>query len=404
MRTSGVHVAQLTESSLLEVDRDFGYDDLGEMAPLLAEMRAAGPASWVRFIGERALHLNTYELVQAAFRDETAIPGERYYSLTQQPVMGRTVQSMPGGGEEHKVARALQSPFFRQRLMPGYVQPIFDPIANDLIDAFIDDGEADLVPQFTKLYPMRVIMRILDLPEIPGVDWPYLAWQMIQYTYDLEASKQAIATFDVHVGPLIEERKSKPGEDLISALVTTEVDGEKMDDAAIYAFARLMFPAGSDTTYLGLGCTLTALFNHPDAMEQVRQDPSEARWAIEEGMRWRAGVAHLTRRTTDDIEWHGLSIPADTVVLPSVQAANHDPAVFSDPDQFILSRHPQNVLTFGFAAHYCLGVHFARAEMEVALNTLLARLPNLRMQDGQPLPEVRGALLRGPESLKVTWG
>jgi cytochrome P450 len=165
-----------------------------------------------------------------------------------------------------------------------------------------------------------------------------------------------------------------------------------------------MFPAGSDTTYLGMGCVLTALLNHPEAIEQVRRDPGEARWAIEEGMRWRAGVAHLPRRTTHAVEWRGLSIPEDTVVLLSVQAANHDPAVFPDPERFDLARHPQNALTFGLAAHYCLGVHFARAEMEVALNTLLARLPNLRMQDGEPLPEVRGALLRGPETLKVTWG
>ncbi len=383
---------------------DFGTDDLVDLPDLVAGMRAAEPASWVKFIGERALHLNTYELVSAGFREEGSIPGHIFYRETQQPVMGPTVQSL--FGEPHRLARALQAPFFRQRLMPGYIEPIFAPVANELIDEFVDRGQADLVHEFTKQYPMRVIMRLLELPRTADVDWAQLAWDMIQAAYDLDQAVRAIAEFDRHVGPIIEERRRHPGADLISALVSAEVEGQRMSDDDVFSFVRLMFPAGSDTTLLGLGNILAALLTHPEAMARTLADPAtESRWAIEEGLRWQPSVAHLPRRTgAEDIEWHGMSIPAGTAVLLSVMGANRDPATFADPDLFDIARRPQGTMTFGLAAHHCLGIHFARAEMDLALRTLLDRLPNLRLADGPESAQVHGALLRGPERLSVTFG
>jgi cytochrome P450 len=397
-------VTSILDSDQLGVeDIDFALDDLGDLAALTARMRAEGPATWVRFIGEPALHLNTYELVDAAFRDEQHVPGWLFSKEVQEPYLGRTVMSL--GGDDHRVARSLQSPFFRQRLMPTYVTPLFEPVANALIDEFVAQGEADLVPGFTQLYPMRVIMRILDLPETPGVDWAGLAWAMIRYAYDPESGARALVEFDRLVEPVIHERRRNPGQDLISALVTAEIDGDTMTDTDVLSFVRLMFPAGSDTTYLGMGNILTALLTHPDAMAQLRADPEgETRWAIEEGLRWQPSVAHLTRRTLDEMDWHGLHLPARTSLLLSVMAANHDPAVFPDPDTFDLGRRPTSTITFGLAAHHCLGIHFARAEMDVALRTLLARLPDLRLQDPSDPPEIHGALLRGPDQLRVRFG
>jgi cytochrome P450 len=347
--------------------------------------------------------LNTYELVNAGFRDESSIPGHIYYLETQKPIMGPTVQSLHG--DEHRVARSLQAPFFRQRLMPDYVAPVFAPVANELIDQFVERGEADLMSEFTKHYPMRVIMKVLDLDPSGDVDWARLAWDMIQGAYDPELAVRAIAEFDHHVVPLLEERRRRPGSDLISALIGSEVDGERMDEADVLSFVRLMFPAGTDTTYLGMGNVLLALLTHPDAMAQTLANPvTEARWAIEEALRWQPSVAHLPRRTSEAVEWRGLSIPARTPVLLSVMGANRDPAVFADPDRFDLGRRPTSTMTFGLAAHHCLGIHFARAEMDVALRTVLERLPNLRLSEDRPQPVVHGALLRGPEELRVTFG
>lgn len=382
---------------------DFGFDDIVDLAALVARMRATEPASWVRFIGEPALHLNTYELVNAGFREEASIPGHIYYLETQAPVMGPTVQSLHG--DEHRIARSLQAPFFRQRLMPDYIAPVFSPVANELIDGFVERGEADLMSEFTKHYPMRVIMKVLDLDRSGGVDWAQLAWDMIQGAYDPELAVRAIAEFDKQVVPLLEARRRKPGTDLISALLSAEVDGERMDESDVLSFVRLMFPAGTDTTYLGMGNILLALLTHPEAMAALRADPAgEARWAIEEALRWQPSVAHLPRRTREAAEWRGLSIPAGTPILLSVMGANRDPSVYADPDRFDPGRRPQGTMTFGLAAHHCLGIHFARAEMEVALRTLLERLPNLRLDEDHPAPVIHGALLRGPQELRVRFG
>ncbi|MGE0307223.1 MAG: cytochrome P450, partial [Acidimicrobiia bacterium] len=286
---------------------DFGLDDLPNLHEIVAAMQAKEPATWVKFVGEPALHLNSYEIVKAGFREEEAVPGHVYYLETQAPVMGKTVQSLTG--DEHRIARGLQMPFFRQRLMPDYFAPVFEPVANELIDEFVERGSADLVSEFTKQYPMRVIMKVLDLDPTNGVNWAQLAWDMIQGAYDPELSIRAIAEFDRNVKPLLDERLANPGSDLISALLTVEVDGDRLSYQDVLSFVRLMFPAGSDTTLLGMGNTLLALMTHPDAMAAVRADPSgEARWIIEEALRHQPSVAYLPRRThraTPD--WHGLS-------------------------------------------------------------------------------------------------
>jgi cytochrome P450 len=399
-----MYMAYAAKSIEIDEDIDFGTADLVGMAERVARMRTEKPASWVRFVGMPALHLNTYELVSAGFREEASIPGHLFSKETMEPVMGRTVMTLSGG--EHRMARALQSPFFRQKLLPEYVMSLFEPVARELIDQFADRGEADLVAEFTKQYPMRVIMRLLDLEATPGVNWSQLAWDMIQFAYDLDRGVAAIAEFDHHVAPIIEERRRHPGSDLISALVTAEVDGERMSDADVFAFVRLMFPAGSDTTLLGLGNVLLALLTHPEALSQVIADPDgEATWAIEEALRVHPSVSYLPRRIgPENLEWHGLSIPGGSMVLLGIMAANRDPSEFRDPDRFDLQRRPKGVMTWGFAAHHCLGMHFALAEMDYALRALLQRLPNLRLAQGHPAPTIHGALLQGPERLDVTFG
>src|SRR6185437_12273066 len=102
-------------------------------------------------------------------------------------------------------------------------------------------------------YPMRVIMRILDLETSSDVDWGQLAWEMIRSAFDPEVAAAAIAEFDRRIGPVLEERRRHPGTDLISALLTTEIDGDRLSDEDVFSFVRLMFPAGSDTTFIGLG-------------------------------------------------------------------------------------------------------------------------------------------------------
>ena len=183
-----------------------------------------------------------------------------------------------------------------------------------------------------------------------------------------------------------------------------EVDGVRLTDTEIFAFLKLLFPAGADTTYLGLGSTIYGLLTHPTELAKIVADPAgRAAAAADEGVRWNPPVPLLPRRNRHDVVWHGVEIPAGTALLFGIGAANRDPAVFADPDRFDIDRRITNTLTFGFGVHYCLGVHLARTEMAIALRILFERLPRLRLVDDADV-RITGAfiqLLRGPNRLPV---
>ena len=387
----------------LDFDVDLALDDVPDLPALLHEIRSTHPAAWVRCFGERALLFCSHDLVEAAFRDEETFPSAAFYSAVTTEVMGRNIQSMYG--TEHRVKRALLSPTFRPRLMPGLVEPLLEPLAHELVDRMVArGGQADLVADFTRIYPFRIILRMLGLP--PHAEQEVQRWAIgildIQQHY--EQALQCAEEFTDFVKPILDERRTAPGDDLLSALATAEVEGERLTDEEIMAFLKLLFPAGADTTYLNLGSTLYALLTHRDQLDYVRADPSiRCRLAAEEGLRWYPAVPLLPRRNPRDVVWKGISIPADTPLVFGVLGANRDPAVFDDPDSFNVERQASNGLTFGQGVHFCLGAHLARAELDAALRIILERLPNLRLVEDSDV-RITGSfvqLLQGPNRLPV---
>jgi cytochrome P450 len=389
----------------LDTEIDVILDDLPDVAGTLHELRDRKPAMWGRGFGQPALLLLSHELVNAAFKDEDVFPSAEFYGNTVTDVLGRNLQCMYG--DEHRVNRALVSPAFRQRLMPEIIPPLLEPVAHELIDRFEGSGEADLVADFTSRYPFIVITRLLGLPRHSEADIKRWAMGMldIQNRYDnaLECSR----AFMDFVDPILRERRENPGDDLISTLATAEEDGRRLTDEEIYNFLRLLFPAGADTTYLGLGSTLYSLLTNPDQLGYVREDLGErCRWAGEEAIRLDPPTAWIPRINPRDVVWHGIEIPAGAPMFLGVMAANRDPAVFPDPDRFDVARHPTSVMTFGFGVHFCLGAHLARAEIDVALRVILERLPNLRLRETEGV-RITGTihhLLRGPNRLPVAFG
>lgn len=390
-----------TAPTTLDVDFDVMLDDLPDVPATLHVLRGRRPVVWARAFGEPALLLLSHAVVNAAFRDEDTFPSAEYYGRVVTDVLGRNLQCM--FGEEHRVNRALVSPAFRQRLMPGLIGPLLEPVAHELIDRFASKGSADLVADFTGRYPFTVITRLLGLPEHSEDDVRRWALGML----DIRNHERALlssAEFVAFVDPILQRRRTDPGDDLVSTLATTEVDGSRLTDEEIFNFLRLLFPAGADTTYLGLGSTLYALLTNPDQLAIVLDDPDvECRWAAEEGIRLNPPTAWIPRYNPRDIVWHGVEIPAGTSMYLGVMAANRDPEVFPDPDRFDVQRRPGSVMTFGFGTHFCLGAHLARAELETALRVILARLPELRLteQDGVRITGTFHHLLRGPNRLPV---
>jgi cytochrome P450 len=392
----------LTMPSALDVDVDVILDDIPDVAANLHAMRAKSPALWAKGFGQPALLLLSHELVNAAFRDDDTFPSADFYSQVVTDVLGRNLQCMHG--EEHRLNRALVSPAFRQRLMPGLVPPLLGPIAHELIDRFVDRGEADLVAEFTSRYPFLVITRLLGLPRHSEEEVKRWGMAMLDIQANHDFAVQCSHEFMAFVDPILQQRRVDPGDDLISTLATTEVEGQRLTDEEIFNFLRLLFPAGADTTYLGLGSTILTLLRNPDQLAYVREDPAErVRWAAEEGVRLDPPTAWIPRINPRDIVWRDIPIPAGASMFLGIMAANRDPAVYEDPDRFDVQRHPTTVMTFGYGLHFCLGVHLARAELETALQVVLERLPDLRLadDDGVRITGTIHHLLRGPNRLPV---
>ncbi len=392
----------MTFPEVLDDDVDYALDELDDFHGRLAALRERAPAAWVRCFGEKAVLFTSFELVNAAFKDEAAFPSAEFYANVVTDVMGRNIQCMEG--HEHKVNRALVSPGFRQRLMPGIIGPLLEPVAHELIDRFESRGEADLVSEFTHRYPAKVILAMLGLPQTDEDDVTRWALGMLDIQRSHSFAMRCSREFEQYVKPHLDDRRHSPRDDLLSKLAIEEVDGTKLTDTEIFAFLKLLFPAGADTTYLGLGSTILGLLTHPSELAKIVADPAgRAAAAAEEGVRWNPPVPLLPRRNRADIMWHGTAIPAGTHLLFGIGAANRDPAVFDDPDRFDIDRVIPNTLTFGFGVHFCLGVHLARAELAIALRVLFERLPRLRLVDDGDV-RVTGAfiqLLRGPNKLPV---
>ncbi|HEX6310885.1 MAG TPA: cytochrome P450 [Acidimicrobiia bacterium] len=387
---------------VLDTEIDFIMDDLPDVPATLHALRARQPAVWARGFGGPALYLLTHELVNAAFRDEETFPSAEFYGNVVTDVMGQNLQCL--SGEEHRINRALVSPAFRQRLMPGLVGPLLEPVAHELIDRFEARGSADLVADFTARYPFIIITRLLGLPRHSEDEVKRWAIGILDIQNRYGVALECARAFTDFVYPILRQRRHDPGDDLLSTLATTEVEGTQLDDEEIFNFLKLLFPAGADTTYLGLGSTLHALLTSPDQLELVLADPAEeCRWAGEEGIRLNPPTAWIPRRSPREVVWHDLPIPEDANMFLGVMAANRDPAVFEDPDRFDVRRRPTQVMTFGFGTHFCLGAHLARTEIDVALRVLLTRLPRLRLTetDGVRITGTIHHLLRGPNRLPV---
>ncbi len=383
------------------VDDDVDYNDPDitgywqKLAPLreklgVARLRFGDTAGWV---------LLRHADVSMAFREDTRFSKGAALRPITFPMMGPNIQGYDG--HEHTVHRSLVSAAFRRTAIPRYVEPLLRPLAEELIDAIAPLGEVDLMTTFAKHYPMRVITELLGIPRQDEDKMAAWAKAMLNMVVSPEGTEQANAEFTEYVAPLVEERRARRGNDLLSAIVNEEVEGQRLDDDHVFGFLRLLFPAGVDTTWLTLGSLMTAVLQQSDEVRRrLLESEDERSWAIEETVRWEGTTGTEPRLTMEDVVICDREIPAGELLRLAVPSANHDPRVFDDPDRWDLDRRPTNHLAFGLGRHFCLGAFLARGEMTVALDVLLRRLPNLRLVE---VPQIYGVVLRGPRSVRMQW-
>jgi cytochrome P450 len=225
---------------------------------------------------------------------------------------------------------------------------------HELIDRFAPRGKADLVREFTFAFPVQVIARLMGLPREDYVRFQQLSIELLSVVYNWDVGMAASATLKEYFGELLAERRKDPQDDLISTLAESEIDGERLTDAEIFAFLLLILPAGVETTYRASGNLLVGMLTEPSLLEAIRTDRSLLRGAIEEALRWEPPISTVVRVAKKDCELGGIKITKGTNVSVSVAAANRDPAHYPDPDRFDPTRKIFAHLTFGAGPHVCL--------------------------------------------------
>lgn len=285
-------------------------------------------------------------------------------------------------------------------------------MANDLVDRFAAEGSGDLMALFAVPLPLLVIARLL------GLD-PDLVQQMRPRADSVIHPQTPPGKLDVppqetpaslYFRSMIAERRKMHAagaampDDVLTTLVTAELDGRTLTDDEVVGFMFFLFIAGSQTTTQLIGNMIYRLIQNPEQMAKVKADRSLVPQAVEESLRYDAPVHGLFRTNTRETEMHGVTVPADTKVLCMFGAANHDPAFWDEPEKFDVERPYQktkNHYSFGKGIHYCMGAPLARLEGAVALKTVLDRLPGLVLT-GEP--EIISAhVMNGVETLPVRW-
>lgn len=341
----------------------------------------------------------SFDAVNTVFRDGRVFSSAPY-DKTIGLFMGPTILAM--GGKKHRDHRNLVSAAFKSKALARWEPTIVRPICNALIDEFIETGEADLVRQFTFEFPTRVIAQLLGLPAEDLPTFRKHAVALISYHVNYERAFEASAALKDYFVEQIEQRKSKPTEDIIGDLVTAEIDGEKLSDEAIYSFLRLLLPAGLETTYRSSGNLLYLLLTHPDQFAAVQADRELLPQAIEEGLRYETPLTTVQRFATEDTVLEGVEIPERAVIGVCMGSANRDERRWERAEEFDIFRKHVPHISFAAGEHTCLGLHLARLETRVAVGCLLDRLTNFTLlTDGDP--HIHGQPFRSPTALPVTF-
>ncbi len=342
-----------------------------------------------------------YDDVSQVLRDAETFSSGHIIDLIMGPVMGEHIM-LGMDGPRHRRYRALVSTAFRPKVMARWESELADGVANKLIDAFVDRGRAELVREFTFPYPTKIIAGILGLPAEDYRQFQRWSIAILSFLSKQEEAIAASQEVKAYVAEILEDRRRQPRPDLISDLATAELEGERLSDEEIFSFVRLLLPAGVETTYRSTGNLLFTLLSDPGQLEAVRSDRALVAPTIEESLRLETPLLNITRLATRDTEIDGVPIPAGSTIMLMLAAANREESRHADPDHFDIGRgDPKPHISFGHGPHVCLGIHLARMEMRVALNLLLDRLPNLRLDPEADDPHIRGQVFRSPTAVPV---
>jgi cytochrome P450 len=387
------------------------YGDIEDPYPRIATLRQAGPVHPGAYrdlfsqrpdptLGRFTHHsIFGYEAVSQVLTDPETFTNEAFkHNLGLS--FGRTISTMDA--PEHPQFRRIFQKAFLPQVVATWGETLVDPVVDSLVSRFEGQGRADLVQDFTLHYPFHIIYRQLELPQEDVKTFHKLAVGLSVMVVDMKSGLEASRKLGDYFQALVTQRRERPDGGLVSVLATAEADGERIPDEVLISFLRQLMNAGGDTTYRATSVLLACLLSNADQLDAVRRDRSLIPQAIDEALRWDGPVTSTWRWVARDTELGGVALPAGAVVDVVLGSANRDPERYPDPDRFDIFRdRPARHLAFATGPHICIGQHLARVEMTRALNALIDRLPNLRLDPDMPAPDIRGFLLRKPRHIHV---
>jgi cytochrome P450 len=384
--------------------------------PTFARLRAEQPVYRTTLPDKTPVWLVTrYEDVNMLLKDGR-FAKNRYNALTPEqlrkqpwvPAMFKPLERnmLDLDPPDHPRLRALVHKAFTPRLIEQ-MQTRIQTLANELLDAVMGKGEMDLIRDYALPLPMTVITEMLGVPTQDRDKfhkWSKVIVSVNQFNVNWRVIP-AIWMFNRYLRDLFKKRRAEPKGDLVSALIQAEEVGEKLSEDELLAMVFLLLVAGHETTVNLIGSGMLELLEHPSQMEKLRRDPSLIITAVEELLRYTSPVFMSTERyAREDVTIRGVAIPRGEVTLGVIGSANRDETVFENPDALEITREPNKHLAFGFGIHYCLGAPLARLEAQVAINTLLRQMPDLRLKGSTGTLRWRQSLiLRGLEALPVSF-
>ncbi|MBV8387201.1 MAG: cytochrome P450 [Acidimicrobiia bacterium] len=376
-------------------------DDVDDPYPMWADGRRIESVQHTAGAGRDDLFvIHRRDDVERVLRDGDTF-SSRINDDTMGPYMGRTILAMDG--DEHRTYRHLVAAAFRASNLEHWADEVITPSVNALLDEIAPKGKADLVQDLTARFPVQVIAAIIGVPLEDYDEFQIWADDINLGPRDPKRSKAASDAITAYLEPIVAARRAEPTDDLLSELLTAEVDGHTLDDDHLYGFLRLLIPAGAETTFRMFGNALVGLLTHEDLLAEVTADRTLIPAVIEETLRWETAVTMVNREATKDTVVDGCPIPKGAGVLALVGSANRDDDHYDDPDEWDPHRPPKPHVAFGTGIHQCLGMHLARLELRIGLNAVLDRLPNLRVDPAYPVPDIRGLPFRSPPALHVVF-
>jgi len=396
----------------------YGTEYTRDPYPLYAELRERGPVHRVRFpSGVRAWLVTGYEAAHraltdtrlgkhhargnAAWRARASIMPEPQHSQLQ-------VHLLHQDPPRHTVLRRLITDAFAPQRVEG-LRPRFQAMADALLDGLPDAGEADLVEVFAGRFPFQVLAHVIGLPgefeERFDRDWGKVVQPVGPSDPGRPAYEARLRGLQQYIADLVVHKRGERGEDLLSRLVAARDDG-RIGREELDSMIFQLLVAGQEPVTNQISTALVTLLRHPDHLATLAARPELLPRAVEELLRYDSAFELTTWRFfAEDADLHGTRVPAGDSVIVSLCAANRDARQFPDADALHFDRTPNPHLAFGHGTHFCPGAALARIELQIALGTLLRRLPGLRpaVPDGE-LRWIPAVLARGVDRLPVTYG